>query len=137
MASVNRRVVLKPPGLGESESTQLAETLATAIETQQHLASKSAHVLQLVGNLQENDQAFYVEHEAATPLPIEGLFDPAASGTDEKSLLRLTVALFDALRGGGAGGQKRPPIHGAICPGAILVSPDGIEKVSDFSHQSG
>lgn len=132
MAQAHRRVILKPAGLSESDSSRLAEMLATAIERQQQLASESVHVLQFIGGLQETEQAFYVEHEPAEALPAEGLFDQDASGAEDKQLLRLAAALFDALAAAHGTEQQRPQSHGGLCPGALLISPDGIEKMSDF-----
>jgi len=92
------------------------------------------HVLQLLGDLHQDDQCFFVDHEPAEPIPAEGLYDPARPGSEAAQLLRLAAALFDALRTAHATtpDQPRPTIHGGLCPGAILVTPDGIEKVTDF-----
>ena len=132
MAQAYRRVILKPAGLSESDSSRLAEMLAAAIARQQQLASKSVHVLQFAGRLEETEQAFYVEHEPAEALPVEGLFDQDFPGAEDKQLLRLAAALFDALAAAHGKEQQRSQGHGGLCPGALLVSPDGIEKVSDF-----
>ncbi len=132
MPSVYRRTILKHPGLSESKSTQLAERLTAAIERQQNLSAKSAHILQLTGELQENEVAFFVGHEPAEPFPVEGLFDPSVAPSTEKELLDLTAALFDALRVAHGGAQQRPGVHGGLCPGVLLQSPDGITKISDF-----
>jgi len=133
MPQVYRRVILKPSGLGDPDSSRLGEMLTTAVELQGHLSSKSAHVLQFVGGLQEVEGAFFVEHEPANALAIDGLFDSGAPGAEDQQLLRLTAALFDALRVAQMGDQQLPRVHGGLCPGVVLISPDGIEKITDFA----
>ena len=67
MAEIHRRVILKPPDVSDSVASQLGERLSAAIETQRAIAVQSPHILQLLGGLQETDQAFFVEHEPASP----------------------------------------------------------------------
>ena len=67
MDEVNRRVVLKPPGLSDSDSAALAERLAADVRLQQILASGSPHVLQFVGEVQQTEACLFVEHEPAEP----------------------------------------------------------------------
>ncbi|MCH7814319.1 MAG: hypothetical protein IID40_09900, partial [Planctomycetes bacterium] len=131
MAQVQRRVILKPAGLTDEQSARLAELLGAAIERQRQLATKSMHVLELTGNLQQNEQAFFVEHEPAEPFPTAGLFDPEVDGADEKTLLRLSAAIFGALGSAHSSGD-RPYAPGGLCPGTILETPDKIIKISDF-----
>lgn len=127
-----RRVILKPPQLDARTAAQLERALSAAVEAQVGLATRSAHILQLTGSLQQDDTSFYIEHEPAKPLvQPAALFDASQTGTDAPTLLRLAAALFDALKTvHGASGALR--VHGAICPGVMLVSVDGIEKISDF-----
>jgi len=132
MPDFGRRVILKPPQLDARTAAQLERALSAAVEAQMALAAKSAHVLQLVGALQQNETEFFVAHEPATPLiRPAALFDASQPGSEAPALLRITAAIFDALKAvHGAGGALR--VHGGLCPGVMLVSADGIEKISDF-----
>ncbi|MHC4233741.1 MAG: hypothetical protein ACYSUQ_01360 [Planctomycetota bacterium] len=47
-------------------------------------------------------------------------------------MLRVAAALFDALRASHSPDQRRPGTHGGLCPGVLLTTADGIDKVSDF-----
>ena len=87
MDEVHRRVVLKPPGLSDTDSTALAERLAADVQLQQELASASPHVLRFLGDLQETETSFFVEHEPAKPLE-EALFDPDAAFARDEGRLR-------------------------------------------------
>ncbi len=127
-----RRVILKPAGATQAQLTQLAQALAAAVELQQQLAARSPHVLRFTGTLQQNDLAFFVDHEPAEPLPIERFFDPQAPPIDNAALLRMAAAILDALRVAHGMKDARPAIHGGLCPGVILVGKDGIERITDF-----
>lgn len=127
-----RRIILKPTDLDDAKAAQLFRALSAAVDAQRALAAQSPHVLRLLGELKENDHAYYVEHEPAAPL-----VDPAAifmssePTTDGAQLLRLTAATFDALKAAHTSdGALRA--HGGICPGVLLTTPDGIEKITDF-----
>jgi len=58
MSELYRRVILKPVGLDENQLSQLASSLAAAVELQNQLAAGSAHVLQFVGGLQPGNRAY-------------------------------------------------------------------------------
>ncbi len=132
MSQLYRRVVLKPPELDGEAHAQLAKRLEAAVEAQKQLASRSPHILQLVGTLQEDEHCFFVEHEPAGPLPLAGLFDPAAPGADRESIWRMSIALFDALRAAHTTQAKQPVVHGGLCPGVLLRDLNGVEKLADF-----
>jgi hypothetical protein len=141
MGEVFRRVVLKPPGLSDTDSTALAQRLAADVRLQQDLTSSSPHFLRFVSDLQETETSFFVEHEPASPFG-EAIFDPDAAfptegGPDEfavfvEHLLSWAVALLDALRGAHDRPGDRPAVHGGLCGGTILLTPDRCGKVSDF-----
>lgn len=132
MASVYRRVILKPPGLSDSDSARLADLLVGAVDLQRELAAKSLHVLQLAGQPVETSRAFYIEHEPAEPIPADSIWDPSAPRCETEQLLRRAAALLDALQTTHDLDPLHPKVHGGLCPGAILRTPDGIDKVSDF-----
>ena len=134
MAKTYRRVILKPPEVSDDQWSRLGRLLAAAVDYQRRLAANSPHVLGLMGEvrLAEGGGAYYVEHEPANPIGIKPLFDPEGPKTAERQLLGMSVALFDALRVVHAGEGGALKSHGGLCPGVILVDPDGVEKVTDF-----
>ncbi|UCE59377.1 MAG: hypothetical protein JSU63_18285 [Phycisphaerales bacterium] len=133
MAEPHRRIIIKPADLSDSTASLLNEHLAKAVEAQRELATRSPHVLQFTGALQQTDQAYYIEHEpASAAFTIPELFDPETEGADEKALLELASALFNTLETAHGGGGGLSAVHGGVCPGVILTSADGLLKVSDF-----
>jgi hypothetical protein len=132
MPEVFRRVVLKPPGLAADTSADLARRLEAAADAQRRLAVDSPHVLQLVGNVQEDEHAFVIEHEPARAIEAATLFQPDAPLADETFLLRLAAAIVDALRVAHEGQGHERIVHGGLCPGVILETGDGIHKIADF-----
>ena len=134
MSEVFRRVILKPDGLSDEVSAALAKSLDGAVKAQQRLASKSPHVLQLVGSLQENEKAFFVDHEPAQILiSSPDLFSPDTPTADSKRLLQITVAVLDALRAVHSGAISPIRAHGGVCPGVMVKTTEGVEKLTDFS----
>ncbi|MBI4717303.1 MAG: hypothetical protein HY763_05825 [Planctomycetes bacterium] len=133
MGEVHRRVILKPADLTPAGADQLSRALSAAIEAQRLLAGRSLHVLRLTGELRQDERSFYVEHEPARPaLAAPEVFNTDLPGADEQTLLRLTAAVFDALRVIHSGEAAPLRAHGGLCPGVILTTPEGIEKVTDF-----
>lgn len=136
MPDILRRVVLRPPDATPEHLPQLFHALAEAIETQNRLASLCPYVLRLTSGLQQDDRAFYVEHEPATPVNPSELFDSAAPVAPPEELIQATVALTEALAT--AHGLSPPPapgrpaVHGGLCPGVLLRDSDGLWKVTDF-----
>jgi hypothetical protein len=128
----HRRIVLKPAGLSENERSRLAELLSDAVELQAQLAARSPHILQFVGAIREKEHAFVIEHEPAQPFPVQALFAPDRPKAEPTELLRTAVALIDVLRVAHGMQGPRPAVHGGLCPGVLLMSRDGVEKVSDF-----
>lgn len=127
-----RRIILKPSDLDDATAAQLFRALSAAVDAQRALAARSPHVLRFVGDLKEDDRAYYVEHEAAASLiDPAAIFQTSESVTEGAQLLRLTAATFDALK---AVHASDAPLraHGGICPGVLLTTPDGIEKITDF-----
>ncbi len=131
MPHVFRRVILKPAGLPEADCARLREALAGAVELQCQLGA-SPHVLQLSGGLQETQTAFFIEHEPGEPLCVADLFNPDAPLADETYILRLAIALADALRAAHERSGPRRAIHGGFCAGTVIETPEGIHKVTDF-----
>ncbi|MFQ5592198.1 MAG: hypothetical protein ACE5HE_13630, partial [Phycisphaerae bacterium] len=133
MAEIHRRVILKPPNLRDDAAAKLRATLTAAVEANKTLGRRSPHVLQLLGDLQENEQAFFIEHEPASPrFLIPDLFDPGADCPPPEHLKELAWAVFDALRAAHISGDRQAVAHGGLCPGVVLTSADGISKVADF-----
>ena len=132
MSQQHRRIILKPAGLSSRDWTRLGELLAKAVETQQELAAKSPYVLDLTGGLQQDEHGYFVEHEEAEPLAGEPPFDPNTPGLKDKQLVRVAVALFDSLTVAHSAEGRQAKVHGGLCPGVVLVTPDGTEKISDF-----
>ncbi len=132
MPDAYRRIILKPADLTSEAASTLREALSASVDAQRQLASKSLHVLQFVGELRENDRAFFIEHEPADPLPVEALFDPDADRLEVPELMRVAGALFEALRAAHTGGEERPVVHGGICGGVLVRTADGIDKITDF-----
>lgn len=110
---------------------RLGEALAGAVELQCQLAA-SPHVLQLSGGLQETANAFFVEHEPGEPLSVADLFNPDADLGDERQILRLAIALADALRAAHERTGGRRGVHGGFCAGTVIETADGVFKVADF-----
>lgn len=132
MGDVYRRVILKPAGLDERRAGQLRDALAAAVGLQKHLAGLSPHILQIIGELQEDADSFFFEHEPARGLDVGDLFQSAGEPIDAQRLTRMAVAVVDALRAAHEYRQPRPAAHGAVCPGVVAVSADGVEKLTDF-----
>ena len=133
MAEAFRRVILKPPGLDESTAAQLLDGLSAAVASQRNFATRSPHILQFISGLREDERSFYVEHEPATAVfAATVLFDRSAPGANKDELLRVAAALFDALRAAHSAPSPQLRVHGGLCPGTIVTTPDGIEKVTDF-----
>lgn len=132
MSEVSQRIILKPAGFTPEQASRLAQELAAAVDLQNKLAETSPYVLRFISDVQETERAFIVEHEPARPLPIEHLLDPNAASADPKALLRITSAIFDTLQVAHGTVDPRPVVHGGLCPGVLLTSPGGIEKVTDF-----
>ncbi len=127
-----RRIILKPPDLDDATAAQLFRALSAAVEAQRALAARSPHVLRFLGELKENDRAYYVEHEAAASfIDPAAIFQTSESAIDGAQLLRLTAATFDALKAAHAS-EGAVRAHGGVCPGVLLTTPDGIEKITDF-----
>ncbi len=138
MAQSYRRVIRRPADAGDSDWEKLGEALTAAVERQDQIASQTTHVLQFHGGLQQlpDGSGFYVEHEPAKAMAIGGLFDQSAPAMRESELLRVTVAMFDALRVAHACEGQRPIVHGAVCPRVLLFAPDGTAKITDFAFAS-
>ncbi|MCK4343017.1 MAG: hypothetical protein KAY37_14985 [Phycisphaerae bacterium] len=132
MANVSRRLIIKPPAVTPERLTRLAEALQDAIHTQNRLSAKSPYILQFTGPLQENEQAFFVEHEPATGITPSELFSAEGPFATEEQLLQALAALADALAAAHAGGKARPVVHGGLCPGTLLIADDGLFRVTDF-----
>ena len=134
MAESYRRIIRRPSGVDDGSWSRLGELLAEAVKRQGRLASESSHILRLLGGLQElaDGSGFFVEHESATAMPIGGFFDRSAPTVHESELLRMTVAVFEALRTAHVREGERPVAHGAVCPGVIGFAPDGAAKITDF-----
>ncbi len=132
MADVHRRVVPKPADATPDRLDLLRGGLQEAVRLQSELAGRSLHVLQLCGDLQEDETCFFVEHEPAEAVEAAPLFDPQGPRADEMHLLTAAVGLTDALRAAHARDNPKQAVHGGICPGVVLTSSDGIIKLTDF-----
>ncbi|RJP32493.1 MAG: hypothetical protein C4547_13925 [Phycisphaerales bacterium] len=132
MSQTFRRVILTPPQASEEQLRALHDALRQAAARQVALAAQSPHVLRFTSEVQRMDEGFCVEHESAEPIRAATLFDADQAPSSAGELLRWAVALADALRAAHHGGDGRPAIHGGLSGGTLLVSPDGIEKVTDF-----
>lgn len=131
MSEACRRIILKPDGLGEDQLSQLGSLLAAAVELQNRLADRSPHVLRFVGDIQQTERTFFVEHESADPFPVAELFDPDSATAEEQVLLRIAAATLDALRVVHETPGPRPVVHGGLCPGVLLTTADGVVKLAD------
>jgi len=132
MPETPQRVILKPPDAPPDRLERLRDALCDAIATQNRLAAKSPYILRFVGALEEDEHAFTAAHESAAPLNVAELFDPSKAAAPVEELLRATSALADALAVAHAPAGGRPVVHGGLCPGTILLAPDGLLKVTDF-----
>lgn len=134
MADSYRRVIRRPDGIEDDDWFRLRESLADAVSRQESLAAESPHVLRPQGGLQDEPggSEVYVDHEPASPMPIGTLFNPSAPMLNPAQLLRVTTAVFDALRIAHSPPEGKPSVHGGVCPGTILFAPDGTTKVADF-----
>ncbi|MCH7814134.1 MAG: hypothetical protein IID40_08960, partial [Planctomycetes bacterium] len=134
MPETFRRVIARPDEVDDADWSRLGEALGEAVAKQRQLVAGSPHVLRFTGDLgrQDDGRAYFVEHEPASAMPVGGLFNKSAPPLHESQLLRVTVALFDALRQAHAAEGKRPFAHGAVCPGTVLFAPDGVAKLTDF-----
>jgi len=131
MAGQFRRLILKPVTATPDRLTQLCHALDEAVLTQNRLAAISPYILRLAGPVQQDDQAFFIEHEPATGWRPAELFDPESPPASAELLLQATTALADALAAA-HGSAGRPVVHGGLCPGVLLTGEDGLPRVSDF-----
>ena len=129
MGESYRRLISKPVDISDADTAALADRLARDVQLQRELAAQSPHVLQFTSELKTNDEGFYVEHEPAIVHPIP-YFIPDAAVAEEEDLLRWAIALADSLRV--AHTHPQSAVHGGLCPGVIVTTPDGIQKVTDF-----
>ena len=132
MADVFRRLILKPPAATPERLARLADALQEAIHAQNRLAARSPHVLRFVGALDQDERAFFVEHEPAAGISPRDLFDSAAPRAAEEQLLQTMAGLGDALAAAHTAGSTRPVVHGGLCPGVVLTGPDGLVRITDF-----
>ena len=132
MGRACRRIILKPDDLSKADAARLAEKLAAAVERQNQLAQDSPHVLRFLGRVEQDETTFFVEHETATALSSDGLFDPEAPPATEDHLLEVAGALADALRVAHQSAKRRPVVHGGLCPGVLVTDENGFLKVTDF-----
>ncbi len=132
MAAAFRRVVLKPPGLTDEQTAQLRADLETCVEQQAELASRSRHVVNFTGPLEETESCFTIEHEPGRAIPTQSLLDQNASRVAPQELLSIAIALMDSLRAGISANGGKTIVHGGICGGVLLQTPDGAWRVSDF-----
>lgn len=126
------RQILKPAQATDEGLARLRRGLESAVKVQQRLAAQSPHILHFLGKLEEHEDYFFVRHEPANPIDVSSLYDPAAPLPKEKTLLQWSAALADALRVAHDSQTGKASIHGGINCGALLQTPEGIEKLSDF-----
>lgn len=131
MPETYRRVFCRPEGLTDEQRSQWERALADAISLQRQIESTSHHVLRYVGSLQMGDTECWIEHEPAD-LIAPNAFDRSGTPIPPGELLRAASGLFDALKACHESRRERPPAHGGICPGVLLVTSEGLVKVSDF-----
>jgi hypothetical protein len=129
---VHRRVILKSRNLSATQHVKLADELVAAVDLQRQAAVSSPHVLQLRGELQENDQAFFIAHEPAEPAYGLELYDLEAPLAGEQEILSVTAAVLDALTAIHGIKGERPGVHGGLCPSVVVRTSDGLEKLTDF-----
>ena len=99
MAKAYQRIIQKPSGLSDSDAAKLTKGLSDAIEAQRAFASKSPHILQLIGELQQDERTFIIEHEPADPLlQASTLFDPTAPKDEPEKLMQMAAVFADGLR---------------------------------------
>ncbi len=132
MADAYRRVVPKAPNTTPDQLDALRRGLQDSVRLQRELAHRSLHVLELFGDLQEDETCFFLEHEPAKPEDSSALFDPNARPDDGPRLLAAAVGLADALRVAHAETHPKQAAHGGICPGVVLTDPAGTIKLTDF-----
>ena len=122
VAESYQRIIRRPTGVSDSDWSRLGEQLADAVARQGRFAAETPHVLRFLGGLEQpkGGNVFTVEHEPALAMPIGGLYDRSAPTVNESELLRVTVAVFDALRTAHAQAGQQPTAHGAVCPGDPL-----------------
>jgi len=127
-----RRLILPPATVDAERTARLADALQDAVHAQNRLAANSPYILRFVGPLEEQDGVLSVAHEPATPLNAADLFDPSKPLMEPAELVRLLVALADALAAAHGGGGARTVVHGGLCPGVLLMGVDGLPRVTDF-----
>ncbi|MCH8148212.1 MAG: hypothetical protein IH987_09515, partial [Planctomycetes bacterium] len=129
MGESYRRLISTPADISTADTTALAERLAQNVQLQRELAAQSPHVLQFTSDLQTDEGGFYIEHEPAI-VPGIPIFSPDAAVAEEEDLLRWAIALADSLRA--AHSHSKRIVHGGLCPGVILTTPEGVQKITDF-----
>ncbi len=132
MSQMHRRVILTPPAASDEQVQSLYDALRQAVDRQAALAAQSPHVLRLTSDVQRDGSGFYVDHEPADPVDAASLFDRSQAPLEAVALLRWGVAMSDALSAAHRGVDGRTFAHGGLCGGTLLVTPDGIEKITDF-----
>ena len=132
MADGFRRLILRPPTATPAQWSKLHDALVEATELQNRLALRSEHVLLFVGPLREDARGFCIEHEPAQPLSPSQLFDRQTPGATAQQVLASALALSDVLSNTHTRSGARLVLHGGLCPGVLLISPEGKLMVSDF-----
>jgi len=128
----NTRIIQKPPGLTPEQEHELHQALEAALGVQKRLAHACPFVLRPLSELRECEVGWSFEHEPAEPLRPDMLFLPAETPLPAEQLLSASYAVFEALRCAQEGENESPVVHGAICPGVVLIGENGAWKVSDF-----
>ncbi|MCH7925665.1 MAG: hypothetical protein IIC51_09040, partial [Planctomycetes bacterium] len=129
MGESYRRLISTPADISTADTAALAERLARNVRLQRELAAQSPHVLQFTSDLQTGEGGFYIEHEPAIAHPVP-IFTPDAAVAEAEDLLRWAVALADSLRA--AHTHPDRVVHGGLCPGVIVTTPEGVQKITDF-----
>lgn len=129
--SVYRRIFRKPVGTSPQQLDRLRSELESALRLQKQLADDGVGALRLLGDLQEDDDCYFVEHQAAVALLPENLFDPNLPLLPLAELVEIVLGAARAL----LVAHKRKPtaaIHGGICPATLLRDLDGDVRLADF-----
>ena len=133
MATRHHRIIRRPAEVSDEVWTRLRRLLDDAVRHQRQLASESPHILDFLTDLEDGDDgALIVTHEPATPLPISELFRPDSPPAEAERLVRTSQEVFSALAAAHTPAVGRPVVHGGVCPGVFLFTPDGQAKISDF-----
>ncbi|MGE0479214.1 MAG: hypothetical protein AB7Q17_01960, partial [Phycisphaerae bacterium] len=126
-----RRRYRKPTDVVAEQIDNFRRRLTAALERQRRLAESHPGFLRLLGELSEDADGYFIEHEPADAVATADPFDPASPAVAAADLDRMFAHAWAALSAAHGAGPE-PLIHGGLSPQVILRAADGRYCVADF-----